>query len=94
MHVKIYLSFDDDDKSGDGDYNDKTIALLAEVTILAISERCKSDACESQMSIALDRQHPYMDDDKAAVFNCFHFYNFCPKPPNFSPPWILAASLV
>ena len=54
--VKIYLSFDDGDKSGDGDYDDKTIALVADVTIPAISESCNSNE-SSELPIVLDRQH-------------------------------------
>ena len=54
--VKVYLSFDDGDKRSDGDYDYKSIALVAEVTILAISESCNSNE-SSELPIVLDRQH-------------------------------------
>ena len=56
LPVKIYSSFDDGDKRSDGHYDDKTIALVAEVTILAISENCNSNE-SSELPIVLGRQH-------------------------------------
>ena len=62
----------------------------------SVHASCNSNNCIAGINCFGWSAHNYIGDKadgEAAVFNCFNFYNFCPKPPNFSPPWILAASL-